>query len=97
MKMYFKGGKGILNPTDFNGDEIKSGNILTGDYFDPFFDEKYYKTHFPKWSKEEIEEHKHKPLYIVKYNDKGFFYGEGIDKELYMHDFRFKFTKKIEI
>ena len=93
IKMYFKGGKGILNPKDFNENEIKVGDILTNDSFDPFFDDKFYEIHYPEWSKEKIEEHKNKPTYVVKYNEKGFFYAEGINQDLYLHDFRFKFTK----
>ena len=42
----FKGGKGILNPKDFNENEIKVGDILTNDSFDPFFDDKFYEIHF---------------------------------------------------
>ncbi|KUJ54022.1 hypothetical protein [Chryseobacterium aquaticum] len=42
MKIYLKGGKGIEKPVDFNGTEIKEGDILTFDCFDPFFSDKYY-------------------------------------------------------
>lgn len=28
MKMYFKGGKGIENPVDFNGNEIKDDAVI---------------------------------------------------------------------
>lgn len=96
MKMYFKGGKGIEKPIDFNGDEIKEGDILTFDNFDPFFSDKFYSENYPKWSKEKIELRRHEPTYIVKWNEKGFFYGEGIEQELYLHDFRFKHTKIIK-
>lgn len=91
--MYFKGGKGIQNPIDFNGEEIKEGDILTSDSFDPYFDSNFYNKHYPKWSEEDISKRKHTPTYIVKWNEKGFFYGAGINQELYLHDFRFKFTK----
>ncbi len=96
VKMYFKGGKGILNPLDFDGNEIKEGDILTNDYFDEFFNDDFYTEHYPNWTKQDIEERKHKPTYIVKYNQKGFFYGAGIEQDLYLHDFRFKFTKIIK-
>lgn len=92
-RMYFKGGSGIKNPVDFNGNEIKVGDILTGDHFDDVFDEKFYTTHFPNWNKEDIEKSRNKPVHEVKWNEEGFFYAEGIDKKLYLHDFRFKHTK----
>lgn len=103
MKIYFKSGKGIEKPIDFNGEEIKEGDTLTSDYFDDFFDESYYKKHYPTWTKEMIHECKHKPTYKVKWNDRGYFYAEGIKEptwefgsKLYLHDFRFKHTKIIK-
>jgi len=95
MKMYFKGGKGIKKPTDIDGKEIKEGFILTSDSFDDVFDDRFYKTFYPSWTKEDIEKRKHKPTYKVKWNDKGFFYGVGLNQELYLHDFRFKYTKVV--
>lgn len=96
MKMYFKGGKGIEKPIDFNGDEIKEGDILTFDCYDPFFSDEYYFKNYPRWTKQDIEYRRNKPTYTVKWNEKGFFYGEGIEQELYLHDFRFKHTKIIK-
>lgn len=92
--MYFKGGKGILNPVDVNGNSIKEGDILTHCYFEPDFPA-FFKTHYPKWTEEDIEKVSNKPSVMVKWNKKGFFYAESIDPEryTYMHDFRFKFTK----
>lgn len=102
MKIYLKGGKGIENPVDFNGYEIEEGDILTGDYFDNFFSDDYYNKNYPEWSKEDIQKHKNKALYKVKWNVNGYFYAEGIKEptsefsgRLYLHDFRFKYTKKI--
>lgn len=101
MKMYFKGGEGIKNPIDINGVEIKEGSILTTDNFDGVLDDRFYKTHYPSWTKEDIDKHWHKPTYKVKWNEDGFFYGEGLkelDKHqlrLYLHDFRFKYTKVV--
>lgn len=93
--MYFKGGKGIKKPVDFNGVEIKEGDILTTDNFDDVFNDAFYKTHYPTWTKEDIENSKHRAVYKVKWNEKGFFYAEGINQELYLHDFRFKYTKVV--
>ena len=95
MKMYFKGIEGIEKPVDFNGIEIQVGDILTRDSFDDVFDEKFYNTHYPTWTKEDIESSKHRATYKVKCNEKGFFYAEGINQELYLHDFRFKHTKVV--
>jgi len=95
MKMYFKGGKGIKNPVDFNGLEIKVDDILTSDCFDPFFSEEFYKKNYPSWTKEDIENRKNRATYRVKWNEKGFFYAEGINQELYLHDFRFEYTKVV--
>ena len=102
IKMYFKGGKGILNPVDFNGNKIKQGDILTPDSFDDFFNESFYKTHYLNMSEEDIEKNNHKPTYNLKWDEKGFFYGEGIAEpsspftsRLYLHDFRFKYTKVV--
>jgi len=93
MEIYFKGGKGIEKPVDFDGVEIKEGNILTSDNFDDFFSFDFYKKNFPEWTEEDIFNRKHTPTYIVKWNEKGFYYAVGINQELYLHDFRFKHTK----
>jgi hypothetical protein len=102
MKVYFKGGKGIEKPTDINGIEIKEGSILTTDNFDGVLDDRFYKTHYPTWTKEDIDKHWRKPTYKVKWNEKGFFYGEGLKEpeykhqgRLYLHDFRFEYTKVV--
>lgn len=94
-KMYFKGGKGIKNPVDFNGNEIKVGDILTADSFSG--DDSFYATYYPNLTKEEVESRKNKPTYIVQYNaEKEFFFANGIEHELYLHDFRFKYTKIVK-
>lgn len=103
MKVYLKGGKGIEKPVDFNGVEIKEGDILTFDSFDPVYDDDFYKRHYLSWSKENIKEWKHRPCFKVKWNDRGYFYADGIEEppsefsgRLYLHDFRFKYTKIIQ-
>lgn len=94
VKMYFRGGQGILNPVDVDGNEIKEGDILTHCYFRDDYPS-FFTKHYPKLSKEEIHKISHEPSVVVKWSNKGFLYGEGIDKPLYMHDFEFKHTKKI--
>jgi hypothetical protein len=95
VKMYFKGGSGIKDPVDFNGESIKEGDILSPDSFDT--PDSFYSTHYPSWTKEDIEAYKHKAVYVVKYNkEKEFYFAEGISQQLYLHDFRFKFTKIIK-
>lgn len=93
MKAYLKGGKCIKKPVDVNGVEIKEGSVLTTDNFDNYFNDDYYKKYHPDWSMDEIINHNHKATYKVMWNEKGFFYGIGINQELYLHDFRFKYTK----
>ena len=34
MKMYFRGGKGVENPVDIEGNVISEGTVLTTDYGD---------------------------------------------------------------
>ncbi|WP_294267741.1 hypothetical protein [uncultured Chryseobacterium sp.] len=103
MKMYLKGGKGIEKPLDFDGNEIKEGDILTFDSFDKDIDDVFYKTYYSSWSEKELTEWRHRPTYKVKWNDRGYFYGEGIKDpkdefsgRLYLHDFRFKYTKIVK-
>jgi hypothetical protein len=104
IKMYFKGGAGIENPVDVEGNPIKVGDILThcwfgGDYV-AFFRDYISKS----ISLEEIERRVNKPNAVVKYDEEGqFFYGEGLvtisdfsDSRSYIHDFMFRFTKIVK-
>lgn len=95
-KMHFMGGIGIKPPLDFEGVEIKEGDILTFDYFDPFYSDDYFQKYHPDWTPAFIEERKHKPTFVVRYNPKGHFFAEGIHQNLYLHDFRFKYTKRVK-
>ena len=108
MKTYFKSGKGIKIPVDFDGDKINEGDILTFDWFDcdnPILDMRRKFGHMGGWSKERISKRIHVPVFEVKRNEKGVLFGEGIkelrghhlgNKRLYLHDFRFEFTKIIK-
>tara|TARA_R110000796_G_scaffold10769_2_gene36236 strand:+ start:304 stop:612 length:309 start_codon:yes stop_codon:yes gene_type:complete len=101
--MYFKGGGGIEKPQDINGQEIKEGSIITFDWFDsenPIEDMRRKFTSMKEWTNEQISERIHKPTFNVKLNEKGILFGEGIeerehDRRLYLHDFRFKYTKLV--
>jgi hypothetical protein len=103
MKMYFKGDSGIEKPVDANGLEIKEGSVLTYDWFDfenSIEDMRRKFGNMKDWSDEDISTSIHKPTFKVKKNKKGGFFGEGIEeiktlgyKRLYLHDFRFKYTK----
>lgn len=93
VKMYFKGDSGIKEPVDMDGLTIKEGDLLTTDYGDY---EKYnieIQSHYPS-----------NPFYVVKINGKGGYFAESIkpyetflgdDKYFFLHDFRFKYCKRI--
>lgn len=91
IKCYFKGGSGIQSPVDVNGMPINEGDILTHCWFDGSDHEWINRT------EEEKQNLFHKPSVIVKRHEKGYLYGEDLDTRtnLYMHDFRFKYTKNL--
>ena len=79
MKMYIKGGKGIESPTDADGKKIEVGDKLSWDYVD---------------GNKQPMEWMLRPIFEVKFNkEKGFYFAAGIEKDLYLHDFRFKYTR----
>lgn len=90
VKMFFKGSSGIENPVDFNGSVIKIGDILTGDYHGVKVGIIGYSS-----SDDERVNLLDKPLYEVKGHQNGGLFAESINPEqyLYLHDFRFKYTK----
>lgn len=84
VKAYLNGCKGIKNPLDMNGDEIKAGDQLTWDFGDPH----YASAPIPDWMR--------KPIFVVKEHKSGKgLCATGIYEELYLHDFRFKYCEKI--
>jgi len=85
VKMYLNGTSGIVKPCDFDGNEIKVGDILTYDYLSPYFDDQD-TTHYIN-----------KPVYIVQEHKSGKgLCAVGISQKLYLHDFRFKYCKIIK-
>lgn len=89
IKVYFKGDSGITNPVDIDGRQINEGDYLTWDYGD---NEKYG---IPFREGKDT-----KPFFQVKKNENGGFYAESFEimcfgKPFFLHDFRFKYTKKI--
>lgn len=94
VKMYFKGGAGIERPVDVDGKAIKEGDVLTFNVFDPFYSSESYKQMHPA-GYASLEKRKSEPVFVVKRNPKGFFYGLGIKQDLYLHDFCFKYTRII--
>lgn len=103
IQVYFKGGKGIEKPVDANGNQIKEGDILTHCWFEDDYND-FYKKHRPDMTKEQIETEVMLPNVVVRWNEKGYFWGEGLEAKgltptsrhksrMYMHDFRFRFAK----
>jgi hypothetical protein len=84
MKVYLGGTSEIRTPVDFDGNEIREGDTLTFDYLDPFFE------------KDDMSGYVDKPIYKVMMHKSGKgLYAEGIDSELYLHDFRFEYCRKL--
>lgn len=85
ITMYLGGGKGIEKPLDANGNEIKVGDKLTWDFHDDYYKEAGVKD----WMK--------KPIFVVEEHPTGTcLCGRGIEKELYLHDYRFKYCEIIQ-
>ena len=86
---------------DLNGKEIKDGDVLTFDWFDcdyPIEDMRRKFHSMKEWTNDQISQRIHEPTFIVKRNGKGRQYGDGIEdngmgKRLYLHSFRFGYTK----
>lgn len=82
ITMYLGGGAGIIKPTDANGVEIKVGDKLTCDFHDDYYKEC------------EVEDWMREAVFIVEDHPSGkCLCGRGIHKELYLHDFRFKYCE----
>jgi hypothetical protein len=79
---YFKGGRGLEHPVDFNGREIKVGDMLSYD----FHEQREIERPVLDWMR--------KPIFVVAYNvDKQLFFAQGINEKLYLHDFRFQYCE----
>ena len=78
---YLGGSSGIETPLDFIGNEIKVGDNLSWDMHDKFTTENGG-----------IKDWMNKPIFNVKKMESGFF-AEGINEDLYLHDFRFKYCE----
>jgi hypothetical protein len=77
--MYFKGCSEIKKPADANGKEIKVGDELTWDFHDDL---------------DEIKDWMRKPIFKVELHPSGKgLCAKGIHKDLYLHDFRFKYCE----
>ncbi len=100
MKMYFKGAKGGKPLVDSEGKEIKEGDYLTFDWFDNAFSTDRMRRLFvgmKTWTNEEITKRVNRATFVVAKNEKGDLFGKDIreNKNLYLHDFRFKYTKVV--
>lgn len=84
------------NSIDFYGDKIFEGDYLTYDWFDESQEHQDLIKYIPDVYEREI--YKHQARFVVKINDEGYLYGAGVDtsRSLYMHSFRFKFTKIVK-
>ena len=78
MKIRLKGCSGIQNPVDMHGQAINVGDRLSWDYGD------YHQgADVESWMKE--------PMFVVEPHPSGRgLCAVGIEKPLYLHDFRFK-------
>lgn len=74
----------IQAPVDMHGNLIKAGDKLSWDFGDPY----YQRTGVEPWMRE--------PVFVVKQHESGTgFFAVGISKDLFLHDFRFKYCERI--
>ena len=84
MEFYIGGCSGIKNPVDAKGKQITEGCKLTWD----FHDSHYQKGGVKDWMRE--------PVFEVKRHKSGEgLCAVGINKDFYLHDFRFKYCEVI--
>lgn len=84
VKVYFRGGEGLKNPIDANGNVIKVGDKLSWDFHDDF----YQKSGVKDWMRT--------TRYVVELKSNGTLFGRGIDADTYLHDFQFKYCEIVE-
>ena len=77
--MYFKGTSDIASPVDLDGREIVVGDHLSWDHED--------SEDLAPWMLE--------PIFVVEAHPRGGLCGKGLNKPLYLHDFRFKEARVI--
>lgn len=84
-KMYFAGCSGIAAPVDAHNNLIKVGDKLSWN-----FHEDYYKP-------EDVDDWMRKAIFIVEEHPSGDgLCAKGIHKELYLHDFKFKYCEIVK-
>ena len=81
IEIFFEGCSGITRPVDINATPISEGDYLSWDYGD---------------RDSRVEDWMLKPIFVVTRHKSGGLFGKGIDENLYLHDFRFKHTQKLE-
>lgn len=80
---------------DYYSIPILEGDYLTYDWFEEGMSHNFLKREIP--DEDEREDYMHRVMFIVKKDESGFFYGEGygFGVGLYLHGFRFRYTKII--
>jgi hypothetical protein len=88
IEIHLGGCKGIQDPKDMHGSTINVGDNLSWDYGCDYYQSD--PDRIKPWMKEAI--------FIVKEHESGKgLCATGINKDLYLHDFRFKFCEIVEL
>ena len=81
-KVYLNGCAGIDPLVDMNGEPISIGDQLSWDYGDPYY------------QKKGVDDWMLGPIFnVVEHKSGRGLCAKGINKDLYLHDFRFEFCK----
>lgn len=84
LEIYINGCSGIISPVDMHGNQIKAGDKLSWDFGDPY----YQKNGVEEWMKKAI-------FVVVPHESGSGLCAVGIEKKLYLHDFRFKYCELV--